>query len=83
MLARHDEAYRRRIRRWVVEAQHDGTARADVDQVAASVAIEGMVRGIGYQWLLNPKAFRPSDIVSGLREAVLGMIGRPAGLFGR
>jgi len=82
MLARHDEAYRKRLRRWIIEAQDDGTARADVDPVAASVVIEGMLRGVGYQWLLNPEAFRPSAVVAPLRDAVLGLIGRPSGLFG-
>ena len=81
-LARHDEAYRKRLRRWIIEAQDDGTARADVDPVAASVVIEGMLRGVGYQWLLNPEAFRPSAVVAPLRDAVLGLIGRPSGLFG-
>src|ERR1700689_331954 len=81
-LARHDEAYRKRLRRWIIEAQDDGTARADVDPVAASVVIEGMLRGVGYQWLLNPEACRPSAMVPPLPDAVLGLIGRPAGLFG-
>jgi AcrR family transcriptional regulator len=81
-LARHDEAYRKRLRRWIIEAQDDGTARAGVDPVAASVVIEGMLRGVSYQWLLNPEAFRPSAMVPPLLDAVLGLIGRPAGLFG-
>ncbi|MEB3023520.1 TetR/AcrR family transcriptional regulator [[Mycobacterium] crassicus] len=82
LLARHDESYRRRLRRWIVEAQQDGTARTDIDPVAASVAIEGMLRGVGYQWMLNPDALRPIAMVSTLRDAVLGLLGRPAGLWG-
>ncbi|MEB3034407.1 TetR/AcrR family transcriptional regulator [[Mycobacterium] nativiensis] len=82
LLARHDESYRRRLRRWIVEAQQDGTARPDIDPVAASVAIEGMLRGVGYQWMLNPDALRPTAMVPTLRDAVLGLIGRPAGLWG-
>jgi AcrR family transcriptional regulator len=50
--------------------------------VAASIVIEGMLRGVGYQWMLNPKAFRPTAMVSALLDAVLGLLGRPAGLFG-
>lgn len=82
LLARHDESYRRRLRHWIIEAQRDGTARADVDPVAASVVIEGMLRGVGYQWMLNRQAFRPTAMVPALLDAVLGLIGRPAGLFG-
>ena len=82
LLARHDESYRRRLRRWITEAQRDGTARDDIDPVAASIVIEGMLRGVGYQWMLNPKAFRPTAMVSALLDAVLGLLGRPAGLFG-
>jgi hypothetical protein len=37
---------------------------------------------VGYQWMLNPKAFRPTAMVSALLDAVLGLLGRPAGLFG-
>jgi AcrR family transcriptional regulator len=82
LLARHDESYRRRLRHWIIEAQCDGTARADVDPVAASVVIEGMLRGVGYQWMLNPQAFRPTAMVPALLDAVLGLVCRPAGLFG-
>lgn len=82
LLARHDESYRRRLRRWIIEAQRDGTARTDIDPVAVSVAIEGMLRGVAYQWMLNPEAFRPTAVVPTLRDAVLGLIARPAGLWG-
>jgi AcrR family transcriptional regulator len=82
LLAHHDESYRRRLRRWITEAQRGGTARDDIDPVAASIVIEGMLRGVGYQWMLNPKAFRPTAMVSALLDAVLGLLGRPAGLFG-
>lgn len=82
LLSRHDESYRRRLRRWIVEAQQDGTARTDIDPVAVSVVIAAMLRGVGYQWMLNPQAFRPTAMVPTLRDAVLGLIARPAGLWG-
>lgn len=82
LLARHDESYRRRLRRWIVEAQQDGTARTDIDPVAASAVIEGMLRGVGYQWMLNPESLRPTAMVPTLRDAVLGLLARPAGLWG-
>lgn len=81
VLLRHDEAYRKRLRRWIIDARQDGTARTDVDPVAASVVIEGMLRGVGYQYLLNPKAFRPTEMVPAMLDSILGLIGRPASLF--
>jgi len=71
-----------RLRHWIIEAQHDGTAPTDVDPVAASVVVEAMLRGVGYQWMLNPQAFQPTAMVPTLLDAVLGLIGRPAGLCG-
>jgi hypothetical protein len=65
----------------VIEAQRDGSARTDIDPAAAAVVIEGMLRGIGYQWLLNPQAFEPTAMVPAVRDAILGLVGRPAGLF--
>lgn len=82
LLARHDESYRRRLRRWIVQAQEDGTARKDIDAGAAAVVIEGMLRGVGYQWLLNPEAFQPTAMIPPLLDGVAGLIGRPVGLFG-
>jgi AcrR family transcriptional regulator len=82
VLARHDESYRRRLRHWILEAQQDGTARMNIDPSGASVIIEGMLRGAAYQWMLNPEAFQPSSLISTMLDAIAGMIGNPAGLFG-
>lgn len=81
LLARHDESYRRRLRRWIVQAQEDGTARKHVDAGTAAVVIEGMLRGVGHQWLLDPDAFQPTAMIPALLDGIAGLIGRPAGLF--
>ena len=79
-VARHDESFRRRIRRWVVEAKDDGAFRQDVDPVRASILIEGLLRGVGAQYLLSPEAFDPSDMTELVADAVIGSLSSPSGL---
>jgi AcrR family transcriptional regulator len=79
-VARHDESFRRLIRRWVIEAQVDGALRPDVDPVKASVLIEGLLRGVCMQWLLAPTAFAPTDMTSYILDAIVGGLGSPSGV---
>lgn len=80
-IAHHDELFRRHLQGWIIEAKDDGTIRADVETVAASVLIEGLLRGVAYQWLLSPSAFRPTAMTPLLLDTLLSSLGRPSGIM--
>jgi AcrR family transcriptional regulator len=81
ILADHDSAFREMLARYVRQAKQDGTVRADVEPFDASVLLEGLIRGIAHQWVITPAAFDPKSMTPMLLDAVVGALGRPAGLL--
>ncbi|MFV0534409.1 MAG: TetR/AcrR family transcriptional regulator [Cumulibacter sp.] len=81
-IARHDESFRRRLRRWIIEAQDDGTIYPHIDPVHASVLIQGTLRGVTLQWTVSPESFRPTEIADLVINTTLSGLCRPAGIVG-
>jgi AcrR family transcriptional regulator len=51
--------FRNDIARMLRKGIRDGSIRRDVDPAAESVCIVGGLRGVAYQWALDPEAFDP------------------------
>jgi AcrR family transcriptional regulator len=51
--------FRNDIARMLRRGVRDGSIRGDVDPAAESVCIVGGLRGVAYQWALDPDAFDP------------------------
>lgn len=73
-LAAHFRAFHRDMRRDLTRSlqrgQDDGTIRTDLDIVAAASAIVAALRGVGYQWLIDPDDFDPVGPLRLHREAL-------------
>lgn len=55
-LARAHATLRRRMADWIAAGIAAGAVRADVDPVQQAILVHGAVRGIVYQWMLDPGA---------------------------
>ena len=81
-IARHDESFRRRLRKWIVEAQEEGTVHRHIDPTHASVLIQAILRGVTLQWTVSPESFRPTDMTDLIVDVAVGGLCRPAGVVG-
>ncbi len=57
--AKFHEGFRSDVARLVVRGQRDGSIRADAVPDAEGTLVVSALRGIGYQWLLDPGGFDP------------------------
>lgn len=55
-LARAQQAQRRQVALWIEQGIAAGRIRADVDPEAQAVVFFGALRGIVYQWMLDPES---------------------------
>ena len=76
----HDEELRSRFAKFhevmradfatlVSTGKRDGTIRADVSPALEAALIVSGLRGIGYQWLLDPEHFDPVPVLAHLHDA--------------
>ncbi|WP_146778769.1 TetR/AcrR family transcriptional regulator [Actinomadura craniellae] len=63
---------RRRFGGWLTRGVEDGTVRPDVDPAVEAGLLQGLIRGITLQWLVDPDGF---DLVAARRGA-LAMVRR-------
>ncbi|WP_119727507.1 TetR/AcrR family transcriptional regulator [Thermomonospora amylolytica] len=54
-IANANEEFRAAIRGWLGQAAEDGEIPAGTDLAAHAVAIEGLIRGICLQWMIDPE----------------------------
>lgn len=66
--AKFHEAMRADFAHFVRVGQRDGTIRADVVAEREGTLVVSSLRGIGYQWLLDPDGFDPVDALAYLSE---------------
>lgn len=73
-LADHFRTFHRDMRRDMVSVlqrgQSDGSIRSDIDLDAAAGAVIAALRGVGYQWLIDPEEFDPVPALNLHRDAL-------------
>lgn len=66
--AKFHEGFRSDVARFVTRGQRDGSIRADAAADAEGTLVVSALRGIGYQWLLDPGGFDPMPAFDYLSE---------------
>lgn len=66
--AKFHEGFRADVARLVVRGQRDGSIRASAVPDAEGTLVVSALRGIGYQWLLDPSGFDPAPALDYLGD---------------